>query len=615
MQLSPLKESKKQFINDGIVKSGKNTQQVWKHLRYVVPGKDKNNCINKIKVDDNIESTDPQVISNTLNNYFANIGPSLAKKIEEPDDLQGHDTNVSVNDTECTKFTLKPVSHECVLEHIQSLSENKATGVDNISAKLLQKAGVAIVDPIAHIINLSLQTSTFPDSWKRARLNPIYKSGDHTDPSNYRPIAILPVLSKICEKVVFAQVYEFLNDKLYSCQSGFRPLHSTTTALLNVTDDWFNAIDKGNVVGLVMLDLKKAFDTVNHSILIEKLKMYNLDDKCIKWFESYLFNRTHCTSINGVTSKRANSQCGIPQGSILGPLLFIAYINDLPQHVSTNTTVSMYADDTAMYTTCRNVNELNRVLNNDLCNVSNWLARNKLSLNVAKTELIIIGSKQRLSQINDGELNVHINETNLKRVKTCKHLGFIIDENLSWNEHVNQIEKKKAAFSLYTLRKASPVVPRNIMCMLYNCILLPHFDYGDNIWGTCNVSSHHKVQKLQNRAAKIITGSARMDSSTEARNKLKWLNLKERYQFHLAVNMFKVMNGQAPNYLANRFNIKDSGYALRGYKNLSIPKPRTEFKKRSFSYCGATLWNSLPDAIKSSCNLSQFKKKYSSEFI
>ena len=153
------------------------------------------------------------------------------------------------------------------------------------------------------------------------------------------------------------------------------------------------------------------------------------------------------------------------------------------------------------------------------------------------------------------------------------------------------------------------------MCMLYNCILLPHFDYGDNIWGTCNVSSHHKVQKLQIRAAKIITGSARMDSSTEVRNKLKWLNLKERYQFHLAVNVFKFMNGQAPNYLANRFNIKNSGYALRGYKNLSIPKPRIEFYKRSFSYCGATLWNSLPDAIKSSCNLSQFKKKYSSKFI
>ena len=153
---SSIKESKKSSSSMMVllkVAKTHSTTQVWKHLRYVVPGKDKNNCINKIKVDDNIESTDPQVISDTLNNYFANIGPSLAKKIDEPDDLQGHDTNVFVNDTECTKFTLKPVSHECVLEHIQSLSENKATGVDNISAKLLQKAGVAIVDPIAHMIN------------------------------------------------------------------------------------------------------------------------------------------------------------------------------------------------------------------------------------------------------------------------------------------------------------------------------------------------------------------------------------------------------------------------------------------------------------------------------
>ena len=198
--------------------------------------------------------------------------------------------SVAVNN-ECTEFTLKPVSHEFVLEHTQSLSDNKATGVDNISANLLKKAGVVIVDPITHIINLSLKTSIFPDSWKRARLNSIHISGNHTDPGPYRPIAILPVLSKLCEKVVFAQLYDFLNGKLNSCQSGFRPLHSTTTELLKVTDDWFNAIDDGNVVGLVMLNLKKAFDMVNHSILVDKLKVYDLDDKCIKWFESYLINK------------------------------------------------------------------------------------------------------------------------------------------------------------------------------------------------------------------------------------------------------------------------------------------------------------------------------------
>ena len=300
------------------------------------------------------------------------------------------------------------------------------------------------------------------------------------------------------------------------------------------------------------------------------------------------------------------------QGSILGPLLFIAYINDLPQHVSKNTTVSMYADDTAMYTICNNVNDLNRILNNDLCNVNKWLARNKLSLNVAKTELIILGSWQRLSKIDDNDVNVQITGTKLKRVKSCKHLGFIIDENLSWNDHVNQIVKK-AASSLYMLRRASAIVPKNIQCMLYNSILAPHFDYADTVWGTCNTSSRQKVQKLQNRAAKIITGRSWFDSSTEALRDLKWNNLSDRYHFHLATSIYKVMNDLAPNYLASRFNVKNSGYTLRGYKNLSIPKPRTDSKKRSFSYCGSTMWNSLPDAVKSSCNLAQFKMKYLKE--
>jgi len=263
-----------------------------------------------------------------------------------------------------------------------------------------------------------------------------------------------------------------------------------------------------------MLDLKKAFDTVNHDILIEKLRQYQLDDKCIKWFQNYLTNRTHCTSVNGVTSNETDCLCGIPQGSILGPLLFIIYINDLPNCVSKSTTVSMYADDTAMYTICKDVNELNRVLNKDLTNVNDWLARNKLSLNVSKTELIILGSKQKLARINYDEIYVHINGSKLKRVSSCKHLGSIIDENLSWKEHVDHIVKKSRS-SLYMLNKAKPLIGSKSLIMLYNAILVPHFDYCDVIWGTCNTSLRQKVQIMQNRAAKIITGGRRYDSSTE----------------------------------------------------------------------------------------------------
>ena len=167
----------------------------------------------------------------------------------------------------------------------------------------------------------------FPKSWKKARVNPIYKgTGEKTDPGNYRPIAILPVLSKICERAVFDQLHNHIKGKLYSCQSGFRPGYSTETSLLNITDNWFDAIDKGNVIGLVMLDLKKAFDTVHHDTLIDKLKLYDLDDKCIAWFKDYLSNRSHSVSVNGISSEQADCVCGIPQGSILGPLLFIIYI-------------------------------------------------------------------------------------------------------------------------------------------------------------------------------------------------------------------------------------------------------------------------------------------------
>ena len=197
----------------------------------------------------------------------------------------------------------------------------------------------------------------------------------------------------------------------------------------------------------------------------------------------------------------------------------------------------------------------------------------------------------------------------LKRVSSCKHLGIIIDENLSWIEHVDQVLKKSRS-CLYMLNKAKPLLDQKSLNMLYNAMLTPHFDYCDVIWGTCNTTTRNKVQIMQNRAAKIITGATRYDSSTEALNALNWNNLKDRYNFHLATTMCNIMNDHAPKYLVNRFKVKDSGYDLRAFKNLSIPKPKTDFKKRSISYCGATTWNSLPTELKSKCNVSSFKKYY-----
>ena len=199
------------------------------------------------------------------------------------------------------------------------------------------------------MINHSFTTCTFPDIWKTARVTPIFKAGDPADPGNYRPISILPVISKVIERAVFDQLYKYLNDNnlIHVNQSGFRPSFSTSTALVNISEDWYDEIDKGNIVGLCMLDFKKAFDTVNHNILLDKLKLYGVSKYVINWFQSYLTNRTQYTCIDGISSSLHGIQCGVPQGSIDGPLAFLIYINDLPKCVS-HCKVSMYADDTAL---------------------------------------------------------------------------------------------------------------------------------------------------------------------------------------------------------------------------------------------------------------------------
>ena len=234
--------------------------------------------------------------------------------------------------------------------------------------------------------------------------------------------------------------------------------------------------------------------------------------------------------------------------------------------------------------------------------------RNKLSLNVRKTELLVLGSKQRLCRINDENINVHFNGTKLTRVRKCKHLGVIIDENLSWHDHVQHLEKKVNP-GLYYLNKARSLIPSKTLVMPYKSIIVPHFDYFNVIWGTCNQSSFHKVQKLQNRAARISTGVGRYEPATAALSTMKWHNLRERHEYHLASTMYKIMNNHVPSYLTNRFSVRDSGYNLRGHKNVLIPKPRTEFKKRSLSYKGAIHWNALPDLTKQACNILQFQKR------
>ena len=257
---------------------------------------------------------------------------------------------------------------------------------------------------------------------------------------------MLPVLARVFEKLICNQLYDYLdkNRHLFSNQSGFRALHSTVTCLLNNTDDWYVNMDNGRYTANIFIDLKKAFDTVDHDILLAKLRKYGVDNLEFAWFSSYLTNRKQYCKVNGVSSKMKDIKCGVPQGSCLGPLLFLIYINDLPFSLK-KAKVTMYADDTSFSYSPRSMEDINQTLNNELGHLKQWLQGNKLSLNVLRTQALVVGSKPKIKKITDNFVDPPqflIGESQVENVDQTKYLGVIIDKNLSWAEQINDVRAK-----------------------------------------------------------------------------------------------------------------------------------------------------------------------------
>ena len=435
------------------------------------------------------------------------------------------------------------------------------------------------------------------------------RGGLHSNLNNYRPISIIPVVAKVFERIVYNQFYEYLTvNNLISCnQSGFRSLHSTATALLEATDNWAFNIDKGNVNAVIFLDLKKAFDTVDHSILLSKLKAYGVGSNSFNWFKSYLDNRMQKCFVNGSLSDSQPLICGIPQGTILGPLLFLLYINDLPNCLA-NAHPRMYADDTHLTFASNDVAHLEENMNDDLDKITEWLTANNLTLNSSKTEFMLIGSRQRLNTFNRLP-SFTIDGNSIKQVESTKSLGVYIDENLTWNTHIRHISKKIAS-CIGTLKRSRSFVPFETLLCIYNTLVQPHFDYCSVVWGNCNKSLSIKLQKLQNRAARILTSSSYDANADDLFVKLGWQKLNLQRDLKTATMVYKSLNGLAPDYLKSMFTNRSaiSTYSLRNCEGkLAVPLPRTNFLKNSFSYNGALLWNSLPINLRQAQSLASFK--------
>lgn len=601
-----IREAKSNYYRDKIAKEHGNPKEAWKVINNLLGRSSDQTVVNELKFN-GVNIHTPDKIAENFNQYFSTIGANLAASIDSNDGE--FEQYVKGSGSQFQSF--KSVSGNEVLKLLSGLSKSKATGIDKVSGRMLKAAAPVISRSLSCIFNNSIKTCCFPDDWKIARVIPLFKKGERSLPENYRPISILPVISKIMEKIIFNQLYEYLmqNNLISKHQFGFRRLHSTMSALLDCTNSWYMNMDRKMFNLVVLLDLKKAFDTVNHEVLIRKMEILGISSDALSLLKSYLTGRKQVCQVNGSLSSESQISCGIPQGSILGPLFFILYINDLPECLQ-NSSSRMFADDTNLTISGVSMEEVESAMNDDLDRVKSWLKANRLSLNVAKTEFLLIGSNYKLNNL-DKQPSIKIEASNIKQVSHSKMLGVSIDNHLSWAKHIDEISKKVSS-GIGVLRRVRDFVDRETLISIYNALIRPHFGYCSEVWDNLGQGLSKRLQILQNRAARIILNWSNDSPHLEALAALGWVTLETQRVKTKSKTMFKVLKGQAPTCLTEHFKFKKevTDINLRGStSSLQLPLPKTEFMKRSFAYSGAKIWNDLPPGMRECESLNAFSKK------
>ena len=467
-----------------------------------------------------------------------------------------------------------------MLKIISDLAPKNSCGIDHISSKLLKRISIIIAAQLAHIVNQSLCTGIFPDRLKISRVIPLYKKDDPHLVDNYRPISILPAISKVFERIVFNQLYDYMhqNELFYVSQYGFRKIHSTELASVELVDRIRLDIDKGRIPLSVFLDLSKAFDTLDHSIPLKKMNFYGISGIPLQWFSSYLMNRQQLVDYDGTFSSVTILNTGMPRGSILGPLLFIIYMNDIHE-ASENFHAILHADDTSLFSSLGSFNVslngnnfdkhvLSTNINNELRKIQEWLNINKLSLNVSKTKYIIFHNHQR--NIDSLIPDIRINNQAIERVSEFNFLGLTIDAHLSWNAHIQKISNKVAK-SIGILNRLKRYMPPNILRTLYSALILPHFQFSILNWGF----KANRITRLQKRAIRVITNSKYNAHVEPLLKQLNLLKVSDIFHNSLIKLFYKYKSGNLPHYIMHIFSDATSTHDYNTRSQTILDHPST----------------------------------------
>ena len=462
-----LRSSERKHYHDLLNEYKSNIKKCWQVIKSIMNKRKYTPISNKFKDNDKIIS-DGNIIANKFNNFFINVGKTLTKTIPRSNKIPlDYITNGNIN-----KFYFSPVT-ENEVRNILGMIKDSAAGWDELKAFIMKQIKEVIVTPLVHICNLSFTTGIFPDELKIANVVPIFKSGDDMVFSNYRPVSILPMFSKLLEWLAYNRLVEFINDNklLYDFQFGFQRGKSTQLAVMMLVDKITEALDNKECVVGIFLDFSKAFDTVDHDILLLKLEKYGIHGTELQWLKDYLSNRRQYVTYGNHKSSFVTITCGVPQCSILGPLLFFIYINDLSS-VSEYCFSLLFADDTNMFHTGTDIKVVCNEVSEDLKNVHEWLNCNKLSLNIRKTHYMIFTPRNKIVD----DINVKFCDNVIERVYVTKFLGVQIDSQLTWKTHI-EYTCKKLSKSVGIISKARKKLYRSSLITLYYAFAYPYFAY------------------------------------------------------------------------------------------------------------------------------------------
>lgn len=567
-----------------------NTRGVWTVKKQLIDNK-----AQKIDID-----------PDTLNNYYCSVSneSTLTPCPSKPPNFPFSSKST---------FTFKPVDYKILISQFRKLKNSSKTQPDITGlSPLMLKLTIGspnVISGILNIINKSLLESQFPENLKTSVITPIPKQNDATEPIHFRPVAAQPFLSLLIEKCAHNQIMTYLSEHniLYQGQFGFRPFHSCETAMIALIDSVHNQINLGNICILVSLDLSKAFDVLVREFLLEKLRWYGIDPK---WFSAYLSYRSQVVKgANGKLSHVKFTIHGCPQGSVIGPLIFCVYVNDLPLVIKNCLTI-LYADDTQL---CigppSSLNFLIRKVESDLLAVQNWMVGNGMKINVKKTQLIILGNAHNVAKI--GQITINFDGVTITSQSTIKCLGLKIDSKLSWYDHINDLSRKChfVAKSLHPLR---PIISMQNYLKIMNACVISLVNYMVAIWGTAAKKHLRIIESCMRKSARNILGMRKFDPVSDyMHTKLKWLLPQENHFYRINLFIFQVSQRKLPYF--NDFLVRSSeihDHFTRGNDTIrSTVCPKNKSGEKCMNYLAINAWNKLPSCLTGNVNVIIFKRE------